>query len=325
MKSRIKVLMFATFAITISLALTFSLSGCKKDPVNTDTGGIAKIITVPGATLKAGTVPVGGDQGPDIEGMSGNSYVLPGGSNAITINTNDESVEHVLIGVEGQSGYYQLPVTAGKSTELTIIVYIYIEQDITLENFTIILALMQGSNIGIHHTLPVSLVVAGTGKLQVSLSWDKESDVDLYLVEPNGTTIYYGNSQSTNGGELDVDSNAGCSIDGIKNENITYGDDAIVEAGQYIVRVNLWSVCSITEQINYTAIARLNGSIITPSWGSNPKNGFYPAGSQSQGGGEEAGIEIIKFNITSAKINDAQTYARFTYPVDKSKVMPSTK
>jgi hypothetical protein len=324
MKTKQKLFGFAISFVAISLALTLSMSGCKKDPVNNNPG-IADVITIPGATLKSGNMPSGGESGPEISDFSGNSYVLAGGSNAITINTDETSVDYALVGVEGISGYYEVPVTVGKSSELTIVIYIYIEQDVTLESFTIILALMNGSNVGYHQTLGVNLVEAGTGKLQVSLSWDKESDVDLYLVEPNGTTIYYGNPNSTNGGNLDVDSNAGCSIDGIKNENITYGDESIVEAGLYIVRVNLWAVCSVTEQINYTAIARLDGSVITPSWGNNPKNGFYPAGSSGAGGGEEAGQEIMKFNVSASKIANAQTYARFTFPNQKNKVMPNTK
>ena len=78
--------------------------------------------------------------------------------------------------------------------------------------------------------------------MQVSVSWNSNADVDLYVVEPaGGEEIYYGDQQSAAGGSLDLDSNAACSGDNVRNENITYPNSAL--RGTYTVRVNLWADC----------------------------------------------------------------------------------
>ena len=88
----------------------------------------------------------------------------------------------------------------------------------------------------------VQVLNVGTGILQVSVSWNSNADVDLYVVEPaGGEEIYYGDQQSSAGGSLDLDSNAACAGDNIRNENITYPNSAL--RGTYTVRVNLWADC----------------------------------------------------------------------------------
>ena len=324
MKTKQKLFGLSAFIMSLSLIFSISFFSCSDSGGSgTPSPAISKVFTVEGAELMSGNFPDGSGSGPGIGNVSGNSHVLPGGTNSVSINTDDE-VTHALIGISGMAGYFQLPVESAKSSELTIVIYILVDPDIDVEEFTIVLALMNGTTVGIHETLDVDLVEAGTGQLQVSLSWDQPVDLDLYLVEPNGTTIYYGNRYSENGGELDIDSNAGCS-DGIQNENITYNEDAIVEAGEYIVRVNLWSECGVSEQINYTASTRVDGNIIPVSWGNNPKHSNYPAGSTGAGGGAEAGEEVMKFNISSSKLTDVQTYTRFSFPAKDAKDYPDTK
>jgi hypothetical protein len=56
-----------------------------------------------------------------------------------------------------------------------------------------------------------SQVDTGTGDVQVTLEWGSEADLDLHVIEPDGTEIYFGNrGPTTTGGELDVDANAAC-------------------------------------------------------------------------------------------------------------------
>ena len=49
----------------------------------------------------------------------------------------------------------------------------------------------------------------GTGALQVSLTWDRDNDQDLYVVTPSGEEIYYSRPASSDGGELDRDDTDG--------------------------------------------------------------------------------------------------------------------
>lgn len=91
-------------------------------------------------------------------------------------------------------------------------------------------------------------VVGFTGDVQVSVSWDAPTDVDLHVIDPFGEEIYYGNSVSASGGQLDVDSNPACSIDGRQIENIRWG--ARAPGGSYTVRVDYWAGCNAA-QTNY--------------------------------------------------------------------------
>jgi hypothetical protein len=155
--------------------------------------------------------------------------------------------------------------------------------------------------------LPVSIIEVGTGKLQVSLSWDQPNDVDLHLVEPDGEEIYYGTDYSSNGGVLDLDSNPGCSIDGVQNENITYSDESTVEAGTYIVRVDLYDGCNVAAQTNYIVTARLNGELIAQQSLTNPYNGNFTAGSLGDNGGAGSGVQVMQFALSGATMKSTGT------------------
>lgn len=258
---------------------------------------------------------------PSISELYGNGSVLAGGSNPITLNTSSD-ISSVIVGIEGEKGYFEIPASSHKSTNSTYVIYLIMSQELEMSNFSIVVAVI-GTNglVSYHETIYVSLVEAGTGKLQVSCSWDRPNDVDLHVVEPNGEEIYYGNSYSTNGGELDIDSNASCSIDNINNENVTYSDEAIVESGEYIVRVDLYSNCSVTANTNYIVTVYYDGQAITPSYGQNPYYGTFAPGDADYGGGG-SGKTVLKFNIGSSK--SAQNKAsfnqafKFDYPVDKA-------
>lgn len=74
----------------------------------------------------------------------------------------------------------------------------------------------------------------GTGDIYATLTWNKEADIDLWLIEPNGNKIYYGNSTSTSGGELDYDNTYAYGP-----ENIFY--NTTPPSGKYEVWVHYYS------------------------------------------------------------------------------------
>lgn len=234
--------------------------------------------------------------------LFGNTTVLAGGSNPITVVT-PESATGIIIGVQGRKGHFTIPVGAqarnatgpttysvGTSSSLRLL----IGNDVA-EDFVISFAAQnRNGDVGDYYHLEVNYLEAGTGKLHVHLSWNQENDVDLHLREPNGETIYYGNRQSNNGGQLDIDSNAACDIDGIKNENIFYEDESevIVEYGEYDVLVDLWSDCNITEPTEYIVTVYYGGNQIVPTEGQNPHIGvLMPEDSYSEL------TSVMKFNI----------------------------
>lgn len=97
------------------------------------------------------------------------------------------------------------------------------------------------------------------GGVQVTVVWDTEEDIDLHVDEPlpagGVCEIYYGEpGESPDGGGfpsacgavgwLDLDSNAGCSIDNVDIENVTYPGGTAPPAGTYEVRVDHYARCS---------------------------------------------------------------------------------
>jgi hypothetical protein len=81
----------------------------------------------------------------------------------------------------------------------------------------------------------------GTGDVQLTLTWGSNADLDLAVVEPDGTEIYFSNTgPSDTGGQLDVDSNVGCEPDG-GVENIFWPSGG-APSGTYTVKVTGYSL-----------------------------------------------------------------------------------
>lgn len=91
----------------------------------------------------------------------------------------------------------------------------------------------------------------GTGDVQVSLTWDTQSDVDLWLTEPNGNKIKWNNKQSSTGGALDFDNTIEYGP-----ENIFYQN--IAPSGTYKVEVNYFSGSPTVT--NYNVVVK-NGNV----------------------------------------------------------------
>ena len=156
---------------------------------------------------------------------------------------------------------------------------------------------------------------AGTGDLQVSLAFSNAKDVDLYVVEPNGNIVYYGNrrpwlfdSSNYEEGEydqemgLDIDSNAGCSIDNVNKENIYFNADCL-QKGTYQVWVNMWSNCDASLATDWSIVTTYKGVKITPQEGENPANGVFPAGTPSNSIGSElnGATHVMSFTINEGQ------------------------
>ena len=92
-------------------------------------------------------------------------------------------------------------------------------------------------------TLIESTLGYGYGDVQVTLTWNTTADLDLWVTDPAGEKIYYGNPSSESGGELDVDD-----PDGFGPENIFWTDGA-APSGQYLVQLDHYSGESPTNYI----------------------------------------------------------------------------
>jgi hypothetical protein len=119
------------------------------------------------------------------------------------------------------------------------------------------------------HILPV-----GRGDLEVTLSMSLATDLDLYVVEPNGNTIYYANSSSFTTGRLDLDANAACASNmNVRYEHIFWPEGSVPE-GTYHVRVDNWRNCVGGQPVDFQVIVQNCGDI-----------SVYEGTAQGSGGG----------------------------------------
>ncbi len=292
-------------ALALAGVMLLGLASCNKDK---DESSVKDYLSVNEATFMSGSFPKAttGDNMPVITSVTGNSSVIEGGSNPIAVYASVPAAK-ILVGVEGTKGYYEYS-DARKSTDVIYTLALVLSTNLPGVDFVIIVAIVDDfGNISEIYQLPVSIVEAGTGQLQVSLSWDQPNDVDLHLVEPDGEEIYYSADYSSNGGVLDLDSNPDCYIDGVQNENITYSEESTVETGTYTVRVDLYSACSVTAQTNFIVTARLNGEMISQQSVTNPYNGNFPANSVGDEGGSGSGVQVMQFSISGAQLKSTGT------------------
>jgi uncharacterized protein YfaP (DUF2135 family) len=82
--------------------------------------------------------------------------------------------------------------------------------------------------------------------------------MDLHVTTPASEEIYYGNQSDGTGGNLDVDSNAGCEIDNIDQENISWGN-AVPPSGTYKISPELFAHCDQTGPFPYVITINNNG------------------------------------------------------------------
>jgi len=94
----------------------------------------------------------------------------------------------------------------------------------------------------------------GFGDVQVTLTWDTATDQDLWVTDPEGEVIYYGNPASETGGELDRDD-----VDGFGPENV-FWESGTAPAGEYKVEVDYFSGSGVT---NYTVLVQAFGRVRT--------------------------------------------------------------
>lgn len=106
-------------------------------------------------------------------------------------------------------------------------------------------------------------VVLQTGDVQVTLRWDTSDDLDLYVQDPFGDEVYFGNPAIASGGLLDVDANAGCTQQmAAPVENIFWPTGG-GKPGDYVVTVDLFSYCGDEVPINFTLTTLVQGETQT--------------------------------------------------------------
>ena len=190
------------------------------------------------AALRSGAAPSAGS-GPTITASTTGLNIV-GGSKIIDVSSPTAFVR-VIVAVDGKDGFFEL---TGLPSAASGTIVVTLTQNPPSSSFGLRVAAGTGTDSGAYQTLPISLTTVGTGDVQVSVTWDVESDVDLHVLDPAGEEIYYGNT-SASGGSLDLDSNPACTIDNKKNENITWPTGG-APRGTYKVLVDYFASCQVT-------------------------------------------------------------------------------
>jgi hypothetical protein len=144
-----------------------------------------------------------------------------------------------------------------------------------------------------------------SGALVISLRWDTESDLDLHVVTPDGTEVWARNINSyrmplpgtgtdadpnawQQGGMLDFDSNAGCVIDGRRQENVVW--QAAAPPGTYLVRVATASLCG-------APAARWNVDVLLGGADISAAEGESIPGDTRFSKGPGSGVQALTFDV----------------------------
>lgn len=180
--------------------------------------------------------------------------VVNGGTGSVPITSSADFV-HVAVAVSGDDGYYDVVFPADPtSTDLLITM----QQNVDVKSLTLQVSVAGADGkFGATSNVQATVTSVGSGDVQVSLSWDTPSDLDLHVVGPDSSEIYYGNRTSPSGGQLDLDSNPACDIDGINNENVTWPTGR-APSGTYIVRVDDFDGCN-TQTTHYVVTVTVAG------------------------------------------------------------------
>ena len=230
---------------------------------------------VAGAELRPGAPPTGAP-GPTLElaNQSQDLSVIPGTPTTLPLQARagmgaDSEVQGLLIVFEGYEGYFFLP--AGAESELGRIQVAGEElgdmqfgidvptlpggalapSDREMKANVRVAAVDMAGRVSPWQTRSLTVMPLGTGDVEVALTMTESTDLDLYVVDPAGQVIYYGNTRAGNGGHLDLDANAGCGGHmGVNAEHI-FWPTGMAPAGTYQVRVANYSSCIQGRAVDY--------------------------------------------------------------------------
>jgi hypothetical protein len=269
---------------------------------------------VPGALPDEPVTP----GGPAIHMVGAPSRVTPGAAGRSLSGSAEQGASAVLIGLEGDVGYYVVPVN-GLDTDNPPDVQ-FTAQATFSTSIPIGPALVHFRGVspaGLvgpvrSEAMSVDALQPVTGTLVISLTWDTEADLDLHVVTPspmadgkpvelwsgNRTSLParspleggpYTDEELAAAGIFDFDSNSQCTIDGRRLETVSW--QVPPPAGHYIVRVDTFSMCG-QAAARWTLTATLNGESIAGTYAgvSIDSDTRYPhkAG---------AGLKVVEFDL----------------------------
>ncbi len=315
---RLKGLHFIIFIVAMLTVLALGFSACtdEENPVvkPTPAAVLSDYFSIPNAVTVQGTMPSTAN-GVSIGTVSMNNSVITGGSAHVSITT-DNDIQKLYVSIKGANNYYVITPTA-KSTVFDFMLLLSQSLDKSFE-LQISALLADGTTTAVYKST-VAYYAVGTGDLQISLSFDNEKDVDLYVIQPDGVIIYYANK----GGHvidtvtglltylwgLDLDSNPGCNIDSINNENVFY-PNSLIQTGTYQVWINMYNNCDPSIATTCIVTALDSGQYIVPIYGVNPSTTVFPIGEPSNPISNDTigSFKVMEFTITGTPTTPKKIY-----------------
>ena len=266
-------------------ALLLLFAACDPGGVDANLSARAQMF-VSGSQFLPGPLPAPTPGAPALEdAILRNHSVFPGERGKKVNGHMDPSASAVAMGIEGDIGYWILP--AGNPDEidaslLTFQASFDLSSALTPGDHNLAFAAVDArGHFGMPMRVPITVRdTTPQGMLIVTLKWDTESDLDLHVIEPNGTEVWARNINDFSppgpgdpppdpadvmaGGILDFDSNSMCQIDGRRQEDVTYA--MRIPSGHYIVRVETFSLCAAADA-NWTVDVISQGEAIAHARG----------------------------------------------------------
>ena len=231
--------------------------------------GYAAALQVAGAQYKPGAMP-GDGAGPKVLALDVSLFtVAPGASQQPLVGTLDQTATAVAFQLAGDRGWWLFPAGVPDVNSPTLPTFMtQMGFAPTLEPGPVMLmarAVDANGNFGPASSLMLTVASppASSARLVVTLSWAGASDLDLHVVEPDGTELWSDSPASPSGGMLDFDSNPQCVIDGHDREQASW---AMPPGGHYLVRVDTFSLCGQPSSF-WQVTATLDGNSLGASSG----------------------------------------------------------
>lgn len=266
-------------------------------------------LSIENAVYNKGEIPAATINEP-LDGIDMSTQVMNGAMNYISVVT-EKSVKKFFIGIKGVDGYFEyVPTSTRATTEYnTYVIPVMMSQSYNGNTTIVLSGQLENGDITTPVENEVFYIETMPGAIEIKLAFSNSKDVDLHLYTPSGEHIYYGHRggsyQTEDGTEisygLDIDSNAGCSLDNINKENI-YIPSELVENGTYTVVVDMFSNCEPSISTSWSIVARYQGELITPISGVNPASGVYPVGA---GNGDMT--QVMTFTISDGTRSSARS------------------
>lgn len=186
-------------------------------------------------------------------------------------------VMRYLVSFDGYPGHFSLPVrvqtelgpVAGGGSEGAAVRFLigsaqrpdrsFLQRGESFVATMRIQAVDSGGRVSAAVSRTVNIVPLGQGDLEVAMSMSVATDLDLYVTDPAGTTVYYGNNDGFSGGHLDLDANAGCGGNmGVQAEHIFWPASG-APPGNYSVRIAHYRSCVGGAPVDFRVTVRACG------------------------------------------------------------------